>query len=417
MAVITEINGISTSGTTGVNNIFGSGGGGGGLSAPSLGTTSGIQTFGSLISSINGDLNSSFNRGEVGLTQYTSSDFVVIAAKRGYNTFMAVTNDGKLWYNTNTNSYMSGATTDSSWHEDLSNPVNTSGNWTWVSCDNSSAMAIRGGDICFRGYGNYRQRGDGSTGSTSIWVRTYDGSTDAAVRCYLGYRVAYMLTASGKIYSCGYRYEGMTGEGTTSGQQPTWTDITPSGRTVVDIGVAYRACKFIDDQGDVWSFGDNGQQTSGPLYTSNADIITPTQGTNNQMFAGGKILGGSGAKMWFIMDANNQVWMQGDGAGREHTTGNANDYKNNWTAMDSAGDYTLGSFVVNGESTSDNLSFFVKSDGAVVFSGIDGINLTASADANGTRQSGNPPYDMFTSASNDVGKISGNINRYLVTYG
>ena len=209
MAVITEINGVSTSGTTGVNNIFGSGGGtgGGGLTAPDIGTTSGIQVFGGSISSINGGLNSSFNRGPVELTQYTSSDFVAIAAKRGYNTFMAVTNDGKLWYNSNTTTWMAGITADSSWREDTVSPAGTSGDWTWVSCDNNSAAAIRGGDVCFKGYGNYGQRGDGSTSSTSSWVKTYDGSSDAAVRVHLGYRISYLITEPGKLYSPGSRYE------------------------------------------------------------------------------------------------------------------------------------------------------------------------------------------------------------------
>lgn len=44
MAVITEINGVSTSGTTGVNNIFGSGGGGGTPNTTPTPTTSGLQS-------------------------------------------------------------------------------------------------------------------------------------------------------------------------------------------------------------------------------------------------------------------------------------------------------------------------------------------------------------------------------------
>ena len=44
MAVITEINGVSTSGTTGVNNIFGSGGGGGTPNTTPTPTTTGLQS-------------------------------------------------------------------------------------------------------------------------------------------------------------------------------------------------------------------------------------------------------------------------------------------------------------------------------------------------------------------------------------
>ena len=44
MAVITEINGVSTSGTTGVNNIFGSGGGGGTPNTTPTPVTTGLQS-------------------------------------------------------------------------------------------------------------------------------------------------------------------------------------------------------------------------------------------------------------------------------------------------------------------------------------------------------------------------------------
>lgn len=417
MAVISKINNVDTSGTSGINNIFGSGSGGGGLTAPAIGSTNGVQTFGGNITSLNTGLDATFNRGPHGLTNYAHTDFVRISAKKNKETFFAITNDGKLHYNTTTNSWMVGMTIDGEWHEDTSNPTGTSGNWTDIVSDDQSSLAVRGGDICFRGYGNYRQRGDGSTSSTSTWVKVYDGSSDAAVRVYMGYRVAYMVTASGRIYSTGYRYEGMTGEGTTSGQQSSWTNITPAGITVDPhaVGVGYRSCKFIDTNGDVWSFGDNNNENSGPLATGTSDNLVPTQSTNTQPFLGGKLLGGADGDMFFILDSSGQLWAQGEGSARTNPLGGSTDRRNNWVSIGTAGTWTEGSDAMTSVSGSDQITYFVRSDGSMDISGLDGAEMTASPSSTGVAQSGAAPFNVLGSGNN-VHMVSGGVNNFMVVY-
>lgn len=415
MAVITEINGVSTSGTTGINNIFGSGGGG--LAVPSLGASSGVQIFGSNISSVNSDLHSGYNRSTLGLTSYSGSDFVTMAIKKTYATAFVVTSDGKMHYNTSSSSWMTGATVDGNWHEDTSNPTGTSGNWTWVSCDDGNALAIRGGDVCFRGYGNYRQRGDGATSSTGAWEKTYDGSTDAAVRVYMSYRVAYMITASGRLYSTGYRYEGMTGDGSSTGQSATWTDISPTGITCESFGAGYRCAKFIDQNGDVWSFGDNNNQHAGPLVTSTTDLLVPTQSTNTQPFLNGTMMGGADGDMFAIVASNGDVYVQGEGGGRMNPEGGTLDYKNAWSRMNTvSGTVTAVSPPVTGAGSADRADYWVKTDGSLLLAGSSTATLTASSSATGTAITGNPPYTVLGSGAN-VYMVHGASNRYIVGYG
>lgn len=421
MAVITEINGISTSGTTGVNNLFGSGsggGGGGGITIPAIGTTTGIQMFGKAVSTLNPAITSAYNRTEVGLTQYSGSDFIAMGVKKNYATAFVVTNDGKLWYNTTTATYISSRTVDGQWHEDTQNVTGTSGDWTWVSCDDNSAMAIRGGDICFMGYGNYRQRGDGSTSSSTQWIKTYDGSSDPAVRCYLNYRVAYIQTQSGKILSTGYRYDYQTGENTASGQQANWTDVTPSGVTVTQIACGYRSCKFLDGNGDVWSFGDNLNRTSGPLYASNTDLRVPTQSTNNQQFAGATWLGGFDGDMYMIVDSSGDLWIQGEAGSRMSPDGSLTDRKDAWYKPSIAnGTFSTDNLMMPQGSQSDNLAYLVRNDGSILMTGTDAQEMTATQAADGNELAGNPPYATFTDSANNVYQAIGNVNRYLVTYG
>ena len=411
-----KISGVSTGIINNVDGFYTTQtGGGGGLTAPALGTNSGVQVLSSNISSVNPGLNASFNRTTVGLTSYSHTDFVRLAAKKTYKTFFAVTSDGKLHYNTSTGSWMSGATTDSEWHEDTSNPSGTSGNWTDVATDDQSALAIRGGDVCFRGYGNYRQRGDGSTGSSSIWIKTYDGSTDAASRVYMGYRVSYLVTAAGKLLSSGYNYDGQTGVGTSSGQTASWTDITPAGVTVASFGFGYRCAKFIDQNGDVWSFGDNGQLHSGPLWTSSSDRLSPTQSTNTQPFLGAEIIGGACGDMFSILDTNGQLWVQGEGGGRINPAGGTTDKKNAWYTSGSAGDY-VGGFANGTTSSSDQIVYYIKNDDSLLLSGLDAQNMTASHNSTGSKTSGTSPYNIFTAPGNKIHMVAGNVSQYIVVY-
>jgi hypothetical protein len=417
MAVITKINNIGTSGTTGINNIFGSGGGGSGLTAPSLGTNAGVQVYGGNISSVNTDLDASFNRGPVGLKTYSGTDFVRLAVKEEYNTAFAVTSDGKLHYATDNTTYLTGYTADGEWHEDTSSPSGTSGNWTDVTCDDRSVAAIRGGDVVFRGYGGDRQRGDGSTSTANTWVKTYDGSTDAAVRIYLGFRVSYLVTAAGKLYSCGYRYEGMTGEGTTSGQQPNWTDVTPSGVAVRSLGYGYRSCKFLDSNGDVWSFGNNSNNNSGPLVTSTSNILTPTQSTNTQPFPNGTIIGGGCSDMYLILDSSGQLWVQGEGYARYNPDGTNVDKKGAWASIGSSGTYTANSYGQGTFGSADQIMYLVRSDGSMDVMGLDGSPMAAAPHPTGVAPTGNPPFKVFTDTANNVHMASGNINLAIVAYG
>ena len=416
MAVITKIGGVATSGTSGVNNIFGSGSGGG-VSAAPLGTNAGVQVFGRSLSTLNADLDSTFNRSAVGLTQYSGSDFICACVRKNSKTAAVVTNDGKLHYMTTSSAWVFDWNTDGDWHEDTASPTGTSGNWTWIDCDDQNFMAIRGGDVVFRGYGNYRQRGDGSTSSISTWVKTYDGSTDPAVKVYLNYRISYLITQSGKIYNCGYRYDGQTGEGTSSGQQASWTDITPAGITVADIGFGYRNAKIIDSLGDVYSWGDNANQHSGPLDTGTADNLSVVRSTNTQPFLGAKFFGGGSGDLFVIRTSNGEIWAQGEGGGRERPDGSTSDIKNAWTHLSSLDGVYAEPYMSHGQTNnSDNISFMTKTNGEVTINGTDASGLTASPTATGTSQSGNPPFDVLGGSQN-VKFANGNYNHFIVVYG
>ncbi len=352
----------------------------------------------------------------MGLTSYAGDDFKAVAVKKNYNTAFAVTNDGKLHYITNTTTWMTGATADFEWHEETASPTGTSGNWTWVDCDETSAVAIRGGDVCFRGYGAYRQRGDGLTSNAGTWTKTYDGSTDAAVKVYLGYRVCYMITAGGKIFSCGYRYEGMTGEGTATGTQPTFTDITPSGITVVDVCYGYRSAKFLDSDGDIWHFGDNANQTGGPEINGSGDRWTPENGTDNGDFVDAHLVTGGSGDMFVVLGDDEKVYVIGEGSGRENPYGGNGDERGDYDDSSSLnGVYSPPLMAMGQYSSGDNISYMTKKTGEVTILGLDGANLTGSTTTTGTNQSGVAPFTVLGGSQN-VFFCTGNVNRFIVIY-
>ena len=120
--------------------------------------------------------------------------------------------------------------------------------------------------------------------------------------------------------------------------------------------------------------------------------------------------------MYVIRDSSGNIWVQGEGGGGENPSGITTDRKNAWykeTAL--SGDFVRPLMTHGTINQSDNLGYFTKTDGSVTISGNDASGLTSTPDANGSGQSGSPPFDVL-GGSQDIFFASGNVNRFIVAY-
>lgn len=240
---------------------------GGGATANALATT-GVQICGVAANPFNANIGDEFGRGAID----TTNSFTKIVCNE-YAQFHAIKSDGTLWYNypssgTGSTHYKPSAyTNDNTWRQ-----YGSDTNWTDISGADRCFGAIKDGDYWFLGAGSYRQRGDGSTSGVSSWTEV--NSAGNWTKVFLGFRSAFLINSSGELYSSGYGYDYMTGQGTTS-TISTFAREQNSLTGVVEVSFGYRCTWIRLSSGSVHFTGNNAFNHAGPQITSTSDQDGP----------------------------------------------------------------------------------------------------------------------------------------------
>lgn len=343
---------------------------GGGASANAL-ATSGVQLIELIATNFNTDLGPTFGRGPS-----ANHTFQQIATNQ-YWQFWAVKSDGTLWYfypSTGTGSTYykpSGVTADATWRQ-----YGSDTDWEMIGGAQNCFGALKDGDYWFLGQGSYRQRGDGSTSSTSNWLEV--NSSGNWTFLLMGYRHTWLVNSSGEAYSTGYGYNYMSGQGST-GTVSTFTRESASLSNIVEVAPGYRSSYLRNSSGDVYMTGNDQygkwpQQTSGSTSSVNGPTLAISSSSD---YVCGK-LGKMGYSGGCNIDTDGYLRFHGNGFYTYLRPDNvvtpssdANKYWNSGAGLrlDSLGtgwvDYN--NFDIN--SSSYNIAFCVNSDGSVLFGG------------------------------------------------
>jgi len=256
-----EISGVPTSDINNVDGFYTTQGGTGAQENPIV---TGAQLYGTTSFWMRADVPITFARSEA----FTTVTFSKIECSRAYTQVMALTSSGQLWYNCSANSWLgSGFTADKTWRR-----YGTDTDWTDLTGGYQSWGAIKGGDYYFMGYGGYRQRGDGSTNSSTGWSMVNNNQTWTKV--YMGVRTTWLINSSGEAYSTGYGYDYQTGQGTTS-TISTFAREKNNLTNIVDVSSGYQCTWLRDSSGNTYFTGNNAQQLAGPLITTGSDRNGP----------------------------------------------------------------------------------------------------------------------------------------------
>jgi len=261
-----DINGIAMADIADINGVDVPSGGG--VTANALATT-GVQICGVATNDFNSNIGVEFGRGAI---DTTNSFTKIVCNDRAQ--LHALKSDGTLWYNYpssgtgSTHFKPSAYTADRTWRK-----YGSDTNWTDISGSNNAFGAIKDGDYWFLGYGAYRQRGDGSSSSASNWTEV--NSAGNWTKVFLGYRTAFLINSSAELYSTGYGYDYMSGQGTTS-TISTFAREQSSLTNVVEVSFGYRCAWIRLSNGSVHFTGFNGENLAGPQITSTSDQNGPT---------------------------------------------------------------------------------------------------------------------------------------------
>lgn len=258
-----EISGVPTADINNVDGFFTTQSGGGtGVSVNPI--TTGAQLFGSTDLWMRSDIPLTFARSEA----FTTVTFSKIECNTTYTQVMALTSSGQLWYNCDDSTYLgSGFTADKTWRR-----YGTDTDWTDLAGGASVWGAIKGGDYYFMGAGSFRQRGDGSTSSSTGWSNVNSSQTWSKV--FFGYRHTWLISASGEAYATGYGYDYMTGQGSTL-TISTFAREKNSLTNIVEASGGHRCAWLRDSSGNTYFTGNNGQGVAGPLITTTSDQNGP----------------------------------------------------------------------------------------------------------------------------------------------
>lgn len=258
-----DINGIAMADIADINGVDVPSGGTG-VTANALATT-GVQICGVAPNNFNAGIGDEFGRGPI---DTTNSFTKIVCNERAQ--FHAIKSNGTLWYNYPTGSTYykpSAYTADNTWRQ-----YGSDTNWTDISGGDNAFGAIKDGDYWFLGYGAYRQRGDGSTSSTSSWTEV--NSAGNWTKVFFGFRCTFLINSSGELYSTGYGYDYMSGQGTTS-TISTFAREQNSLTGVVEVNFGYRCTWIRLSNGSVHFTGNNQFNVAGPQITSTSDQNGP----------------------------------------------------------------------------------------------------------------------------------------------
>lgn len=223
----------------------------------------------------NPDVTPDFN---IGLA-YTANSFVKIVTVTSIGVqFHALKSDGTLWYWSTSTTYMASPnfTADGTWRQ-----YGTDTDWTDIDGGQNCWGAVKGGNLMFLGNGAYRQRGDGSTSTVSVWTTVNTAGNWVSIQ--MNYRHAWAINSLGEAYATGYGYDYMTGQGTTS-TIATYTREQNNLTNIVEAAGGYRCSMLRNSSGDVYFTGNNTNGYAGPQITStasqNGPVLAVSSATN-----------------------------------------------------------------------------------------------------------------------------------------
>jgi len=258
-----SISGQNTSNIDQVDGFFTTQGGGSGITAPPV-LTSGTQAAQVGSSWFNPDVTYGFFRGAA-----TTHKFVKMASIHSYGQYIGIKANGELWYWANSSTYGQAMfTTLNAWTR-----YGTDSDWTDVTGGQITWGFIKGGDFYFMGYGGWRMRGDGGTGTEISPTLISSSETWEAVS--MSNQTTCIRNTSGEMFFAGYNSDYGTGQGTTSGQTATFTQEQNGLTGVTHHMAGYRRCVMVRG-GSIYTTGNNQNLMAGPLIASSADINGPT---------------------------------------------------------------------------------------------------------------------------------------------
>ena len=205
-------------------------------------------------------------------TDRTPEEKTVTQVASSENTTWIVTQDGKVYGcgQGNNGQQGSGDTTNVTTFTDRTPEGKTV---TQLACANSTTWIItQDGKVYGCGANNNGQQGSGGTNNVTTFTdRTPSGKTVTQVACNL--YDTWFMTQDGKVYGSGQNTYGQQGSGNTTDVK-TFTDRTPSGKTVTQVACSQYTTWIITQDGKVYGCGqgNNGQQGSGD--TTNVTTFT-----------------------------------------------------------------------------------------------------------------------------------------------
>ncbi|WP_419869772.1 RCC1 domain-containing protein [Chryseobacterium sp. CT-SW4] len=213
---------------------------------------------------------------EVNYNLYGGQDFKVKKVAAGYYFSVAIgAEDGAVYTAGSGSGYRTGQgrTGNTPWTNILGQPaVDVSAGYQ------HGAAVLENGDLYTWGYNTNGQTCQGATsGYTTTPKKVTIPNNESVIRVEAGYRNTLILTASGKVYTCGRNTYGLNANGLTSGtvlSSPTQITALDS-QVVTEISLAPRGAGVITQDGKIYTWGSNEAYRTG-LGTSSGTTLTPT---------------------------------------------------------------------------------------------------------------------------------------------
>ncbi|WP_419867961.1 RCC1 domain-containing protein [Chryseobacterium sp. CT-SW4] len=213
---------------------------------------------------------------EINYNLYGGQDFKIKKGSAGYYFSVAIGAEDNAVYTSGSGSAYrtgQGRTGNTPWTNILGQPaVDVSAGYQ------HGAAVLENGDLYTWGYNTNGQTCQGVTsGYTMTPKKVTIPNNENVIRVEAGYRNTLILTASGKVYTCGRNTYGLNANGLTSGtvlSNPTQITALDS-QVVKDIALAPRAAGVVTQDGKVFTWGENANYRTG-LGTNSGTALTPT---------------------------------------------------------------------------------------------------------------------------------------------
>ncbi len=213
---------------------------------------------------------------------YGGTDFKMIKAAAGYYFSLAIGAEDQSVYAAGYGGYYGtgkGRTGNTTWSLILGQPA------VDVSAGYAHGLAVLAdGSLWTWGANSYgRTCQNTSSGSTTTPKKVTMPTASKVVRAEAGYYNTLVLTEDGKVYTCGRSYYGLNANGSTSSTPyaltPSQVTSFPAGTVIKDIAMAARTAAVLDQDGKLYTWGENGQYRTGTGtnsgYTTIPTLINP----------------------------------------------------------------------------------------------------------------------------------------------